>query len=271
MSARVTIIMGIYNCSGTLAEAVESILKQTFTEWKLVICDDGSTDDTPIIAERYHATDPERIVFIQNRENKGLHYTLNQCLKYVNTEYVARMDGDDISLPDRLEKEIAFLDAHPEYSIVSCPIIYFDFGGDFMEGEGGWEPDMAEYAKGTPFCHAPSVVRKEAFTAVEGYSECEKRLRVEDWDLWIRMRDAGFIGYILEEPLYKMRDDRDAHNRRKMKYRINEARVTAMAVRTLKLNPFLYIFCLRPIIVGLLPRPIYRFFHRKKFRELYLK
>ena len=252
MTARVSIIMGIYNCAETLSEAIDSILSQTYPHWKLIMCNDGSTDNTLEIAKQYQAKEPERIVVIENERNMGLNVTLNHCLEYADTEYIARMDGDDLSLPQRLEKEVQFLDEHPEYAIVSTPMIYFDEMGDFRQGCGGCEPDISTYPKGTPFCHAPCMVRKEAYDAVAGYVISSARLRVEDWDLWVRMREKGFRGYQLDEPLYKMRDDRNAYSRRKFIYRINEARVSAMAVRRLKLPVYYYAWILRPIIAVLL-------------------
>lgn len=264
MAKRVSIIMGIFNCAATLPEAIDSILLQTFTQWQLIICDDGSTDDTYSVADAYREKYPDKIILIQNEKNMGLNFTLNHCLQYVDTEYVARMDGDDISLPTRLEKEIVFLDLHSEYAIVSCPMIYFDDRGDFMIGKGNGEPEVASICRSTPFCHAPCMVRKEAYDAVNGYTVAQNRLRVEDWDLWVKMYEKGLRGYNLDEPLYKMRDDRNAINRRKMKYRFNEMKVSISAVRKLKLNPIGYLFCLRPIIVGLLPNALYNYLHVKK-------
>lgn len=264
MSARVSIIMGIYNCESTLPEAIDSILSQTFSDWKLIMCDDGSSDGTAAVAHRYQQEYPEKIVLVNNPQNMGLNYTLNQCLKYADTEYVARMDGDDISLPTRLEKEIVFLDTQPEYAIVSTPMLYFDEHGVFMQGKGGKEPTLTDYAKGTPYCHAPCMVRKEAYDSVGGYSVSVNCLRVEDWDLWVRMRAKGYRGYCLDEPLYMMRDDRNAFSRRKLKYRINEARVIAMAVQKLKLPVVYYLRMFRPIIVGMLPQSAYKYFRALK-------
>lgn len=264
MSARVSIIMGIYNCESTLAEAIDSILSQTYSDWKLIMCDDGSKDGTYKVAEVYQDKYPEKIFLIKNDRNMGLNFTLNHCLEYADTEYVARMDGDDISLPERLEKEINFLDTHPEYAIVSCPMIYFDENGEFMRGKGSGEPDLAMMCRATPFCHAPCMVRREAYEAVGGYAVSDKRLRVEDWDLWIRMYEKGFIGYNLSEHLYKMRDDRNAFSRRKLRFRINEARVGASAVRKLQLSRMNYIWVLRPIVVGLLPNGVYKILHKLK-------
>jgi len=266
MEERVSIIMGIFNCAETLSEAIDSIFSQTYKRWKLILCDDGSLDGTYTVAENYRNRYPEKIVLIKNEKNKGLNYTLNRCLEYADTEYIARMDGDDLSLPTRLEKEVIFLDTHPEYDIVSTPMIYFDDQGDFMQGNRSGEPTLRDYIRETPFCHAPSMVRRTAFVAVNGYAVSKKRLRVEDWDLWIRMHAAGYRGFNLDEALYKMRDDRNAFSRRKMKYRINESRVIASAVNELKLSPVYYIRTLRPIIVGLLPNGIYRILHKIKKR-----
>lgn len=261
MEYRVSIIMGIYNCENTLDEAIQSLLDQTNQQWKLIMCDDGSKDNTYKKAKSY-AEQYENIILIQNDKNMGLNYTLNHCLEYVDTEYVARMDADDISLPTRLEKEINFLDDHHEYAIVSTPMIYFDEHGDFRVGKGNGEVIKSDFIKGTPFCHAPCMVRSEAYRKVKGYTVAEKLLRVEDYHLWYKMYLNGYRGYNLKEPLYKMRDDRNAKNRRKYKYRINEAYVKYLIVRDFNLSKINYIKMLKPLIVGLLPTFLYDFLHR---------
>lgn len=264
--ARVSIIMGIYNCAETLHTAIESILGQTYTDWKLIMCDDGSKDHTYNVAKGYQKRHPEKITLIQNEKNMGLNYTLNRCLEFADSEYVARMDGDDISLPTRLEKEVQFLDEHPEYAIVSCPMIYFNEQGDFMTGKGNGEVIINSIARTTPHCHAPCMVRKEAYDAVNGYTVAKKRLRMEDWDLWIRMYAKGFRGFNLQEPLYKMFDGRDAYKRRAFKFRVNEARMSAFATKELHLSPTNYVYCLRPFLVWMLPSPVYNYLHKRKTR-----
>ena len=264
MKADISVITGIYNCAETLPEAIDSILNQTYDGWKLILCDDGSSDNTYDIAKDYAERYPQKIILIKNDKNMGLNYTLNHCLEYADTEFVARMDGDDISTPDRFEKEIGFLCVHPEYAIVSCPMIYFDENGEWGRGKAEGEPSRLSVVKGTPFCHAPCMVRKEAYDAVGGYTVDNKFLRVEDYDLWIKMLAKGYRGYNLSECLYKMRDDRNAKNRRKFKYRINEVRVKAKAVRELHLSKTNYIYVIRPLIVGLLPTGLYNYLHKRK-------
>ena len=248
--------MGVYNCEKYLLQALGSLYAQTYQDFQIIICDDGSTDATYEVACR-EAAAHSNIVLIRNEQNLGLNATLNRCLEYADTELCARMDGDDISMPSRLKTEVAFLDEHPEYAIVSTPMKYFDDGGVFRVGKGGWEPREKDIPKGTPFCHAPCMVRTEAYKAVGGYSVSDKLLRVEDYHLWIKMYAKGYRGYMLDEPLYMMRDDRSAANRRNFKARVNEARVKAIAIKTFRLPVWNYIYCLKPILLGILPSGIY--------------
>ena len=258
--------MGIYNCAPTLAEALDSLYSQTFKEFKVILCDDGSTDDTFSIASEYSKRH-KNIILIKNDKNMGLNYTLNHCLKYADTEYVARMDGDDISFPTRFEKEILFLDNHPEFAIVSTPMIYFDEQGEFGRGKGGFEPNKHAFIYGTPFCHAPCMVRRVAYEDVGGYSISPKLLRVEDYHLWLKMYAKGYRGYNLSECLYAMRDDRNALARRKWKGSINEMNVHLLACRKLHLPLKGYLYSFMPILKQLLPRPIYMYFHKRKLNQ----
>lgn len=132
----------------------------------------------------------------------GLNYTLNKCLELVDTEYVARMDGDDISLPYRFEKEIKFLIEHSEYSIVSTNMYYFDENGIWGISKVIEKPTKEDFIKGTPFCHAPCMVKTEAYKTVKGYTvegidiaEGEY-IGFVDSDDWI---DANMYERLLEE------------------------------------------------------------------------
>lgn len=256
--------MGIYNCAPTLPEAIDSILAQTYPNWELILCDDGSADDTYCVAAEYRDRYPEKIILLQNEKNMGLNHTLNRCLAAATGEYIARMDGDDISLPQRFEREAAFLDQHLEYAIVSTPMIYFDAKGEWGAGTAKEKPEPADFAAGTPFCHAPCMVRAEAFRAVCGYSTDRRTLRAEDYDLWFRLYAAGYRGYNLETPYYKMRDDENAYHRRKFKYALNEAYVRFMGYSMLKLPWKTYLYVLRPILVALLPKRVYLYLHHHK-------
>lgn len=266
MEIRISILMGIYNCEATLAEAIDSIINQTYSGWKLIMCDDGSNDRTYEIAESYREKYPDKIILVKNEINKGLNFTLNHCLKYADTEYVARMDGDDISLPTRLEKEVAFLDQNPEYAIVSTNMIYFDKNGEWGKSNMLECPQRKDLVRSTPFCHAPCMVRREAYIRVKGYSVDKKLLRAEDYHLWFKMYTEGYKGYNLQEPLYKMRDDRNATQRRKYKYRVNEAYVKWMIVKEFNLPIFSFTYVVRPLMVGIIPTCIYEYLHKKRMK-----
>lgn len=258
---RVSVLMGIYNCSKTLPEALDSLLSQSFKDFKIILCDDGSYDNTYEVAKSY-AERFNNIVLIRNEKNRGLNYTLNRCLELADTEYCARMDGDDISLPTRFETEVKFLDDHPEFAIVTTPMIYFDDKGIFRRGTGGREPKLTDFPKFSPFCHAPCMVRREAYEAVGGYTVADNLLREEDYHLWIKMYQKGYRGYTLEEPLYMMRDDRNAAKRRSFKARKNEAYVKHLACKMLGLPFYYHVYCLKPLILGIMPVWLYRFLYK---------
>lgn len=260
--AMISVLMGIYNCASTLPEALDSLYSQTFQDFKIILCDDGSKDNTYEVAKEY-ADKHDNIVLVKNEKNMGLNYTLNHCLEYADTEYIARMDGDDISLPARFEKEIKFLDEHPEYAVVSAPMIYFDEHGDFRVGKGNGEVKKKDFIHGSPICHAPCMARTAAFKAVGGYSVDKKLLRLEDYHLWFKLFAAGYKLYMLNEPLYKMRDDRNAVARRNWMNRCNEAYVKHIGFKMIGLPWYNQIFVIVPIIKYMMPKFVYNYFHRK--------
>lgn len=262
----ISVIMGIYNCEKTLPEAIESIIKQSFTDWELIMCDDGSTDGTYGVALSYQKQYPEKIKLLRNERNLGLNETLNNCLKAANGTYIARMDGDDVCAAERFKEEVQVLESEPEIAIVSTDMSHFDETGVWGRISHPQYPQKEDFMHGTPFCHAPCMVRKEAYDAVNGYSVDKRLLRVEDFHLWFKMYKAGYKGKNVNKVMYYMRDDRNAYQRRKFKYRLNEAYVRLLAVRELALPVKGYFFVARPILVGLLPTRLYDVLHKFKLR-----
>lgn len=261
--ARISVLMGIYNCEGTLVEALDSLYAQTYQDFKIILCEDGSSDDTYAVAEQY-AKSHDNIILLRNERNMGLNYTLNRCLEQADTEYIARMDGDDISLPHRFETEINFLDSHPEYAVVSGPMIYFDANGDFRTGTGKGEVKKEDFIMGSPVCHAPCMARTEAFKAVGGYSVGERFLRAEDYHLWFKLFAAGYKLYMLNDVIYKMRDDRNALSRRTFKCRRNIAYVMHIGFKMIGLPWYTQVFTLKPILMYFVPTSFYKRFHNRK-------
>lgn len=239
MHPRISILMAIYNCADTLPEAIDSLYNQTYKNFKLILCDDGSTDNTYAIAKAY-AERYDNIILLKNKENIKLAASLNRCLEYADTEYIARMDGDDISLPTRFEKEINFLDNHPEYAIVSCAMILFDETGDWGLSQPEEKPSKETFKKGTPHIHASCMVRTKVMKEVEGYTVHKYLVRGQDYYLWYKIYKAGYKGYNFQEPLYKMRDDKDAMARRKPIDRLKHLVVYFKVSRGLGISPALY-------------------------------
>lgn len=266
---KISVIMGIYNCASTLDEALNSLLMQTYQDFELIMCDDGSSDNTVSIAEKYCKKYPERFILLRNKSNLGLNKTLNKCLKQASGEYIARMDGDDISLPYRFEKEVKFLDSNPDYSIVATQMIYFDESGDWGESHNIEYPKISDFNKHSPFfCHATCMIRKNAFLDVNGYSEDPRTLRFEDCHLWYKLYSKGYKGYNIQEPLYKMRDDHNAFKRRTFKSRMNAVYVKYIGFKMLRMPWYMYFYIIRTFfinfVLGIIPVKCYKYIHKKK-------
>lgn len=260
---KVSVLMGAYNCAKTIGDSMESIINQTFTDWEMIICDDGSKDDTVEVVKSYCEKDG-RIKLIQNDCNHGLSYTLNRCLEVATGEYCARMDGDDLCDPTRFAKQVKFLDEHPDYGFVSTTMKRFDEKGVYQDPPVGdiYVPTKKDLIKSSPFCHAPVMIRREAYLLVDCYRVRKQTLGVEDYDLWFRLYAKGVKGCIIEEPLYSMFDGRDAAHRRTFRRRLNEAWVRRQGYKAIKVNIFSRIYVLKPILIGLIPQWLYRLLRR---------
>lgn len=260
---KISVLMGAYNCGKTIGASIESIIAQTFTDWELIICDDGSTDNTVTVVSEYAQKDC-RIKLIKNDINHGLSYSLNRCIEVASGEYCARMDGDDLCDSTRFEKQASFLDKNQEYGFVSTTMKKFDEKGEYFVPDIGenYEPTKKDYIKGSPFCHAPTMFRKEAFHTVGGYRVLDKTLGVEDYDLWFRLYAKGIKGVVLNQPLYSMFDGRDAQRRRTFKRRLNEAWVRKQGYKIINAPLLMRIYVLKPILIGLLPHCLYKLIKR---------
>lgn len=266
MSGKISVLMGIYNCADTLEQAVASIQNQTYTNWELILCEDGSSDHTYEVARALAAKD-SRIALFRNEKNLGLNATLNRCLSVATGEYIARMDGDDDCLPERFEKQIVLLESHPEFQIVSSAMILFDEHGEWGRASCPEYPQPEDTVSDTAFCHAAVLMKKECMDAVGGYTEDPRMLRVEDVNLWIKLYAAGYRGYNIQEPLYRMRNDQNALNRRKYIYRVNSVYVRLQGCRMLNLGFKSYLKACKPMIIGLVPAKLRQMIRRRPRRN----
>lgn len=269
MDVKISIIMGIYNCGATLSESLASIENQTYDRWELIMCDDASSDNTLEVAEAFRAKYPERVTVLKNEKNLGLNATLNKCLAVAKGEYIARQDGDDLSLPDRFEKEVAVLDNNPEIALVSTNMSFFDDTGVWGVIKNPESPERMDFFRSSPcFCHAPCMIRREAMLRVNGYTVEDRFLRCEDINLWYKLYEAGFKGYNLNETLYMMRDDRNAYKRRTVKNRLNIIKTEYDGMKRLKCKGAEWRYFLKKAIKHLLliitPEKVYQYLHKKR-------
>lgn len=198
----VTVLMPAYNAARYVREAVESILVQSFTDFEFLIFDDGSTDETPAILATF--SDPR--IRLVSRPNRGLIATLNGGLAAARAPLIARMDADDVCLPQRLEQQVKFMDAHPDHVLLGSDVVYTDREGrPIMRINAGGYSD-AELRKNfyarCPLFHPSVIFRKDAVLAAGGYPA--GALLFEDWLLWKAVMNCGQAA-VLPEVLVHMR------------------------------------------------------------------
>jgi len=214
---KITVLMPLFNGERYVREALESILGQTFTDFELLIIDDGSTDSSAAIVASY---DDRRIRLVANDENLGISATLNRGLDLARGEYIARMDSDDVSLPTRLAEQVEYLESNPDCAMVAVMVTMIDEYGNEI---GAWlddkqTPTYEDICRFLPrancIAHPGVMIRKSVLT---GYRYDNLQLVAEDYDLWLRICADGLVIAKLEKPL--------------LKYRMNPVSLTALSNR----------------------------------------
>ena len=203
----ISVIMGVYNelNKDILMEAVNSILHQTFEDFEFIIYDDGSCPEAATLLREVEGLD-ERIKLIGQDENHGLAFSLNACIDEAKGKYIARMDADDISYPERLMKQKKFLDKYQEYSWVGCNIDVFDQNGVWGERKMPEFPIEQDYLRFSPYAHPTVMYRASIFDTNEGYVASKETLRCEDYEIFMRLRRAGLKGANIQDKLLAYRD-----------------------------------------------------------------
>ena len=258
---RVSIIMATFNCASTLKRSIDSILAQTYKDWEFIICDDCSTDSTYDILQEYYLKYPEKIKILKNEKNSKLSFSLNHCLDNCLGEYIARMDGDDISVKTRLERQARFLDAHPEYDLVGTAMLPFNEKGYKPARYAKPEPDKNDMLNRSPFFHATIMMRKEAYDQIDRYLVSKRTIRAQDYDMWFRFFAKGLKGYNIQEPLYLVLEDDNAIKRRTFKTRCYEVQTRLIGYRLLHYPLYKYVFAFKPILAALTPVSVMQWFH----------
>ncbi len=198
----ITVLMPAYNAEKYIGEAIDSVLKQSFIDFELLIINDGSTDDTQKVVGSFN---DDRIVLVE-QVHGGVSNALNNGLARAKGKYIARFDSDDICLPQRLEKQFTFLEADPEYVIVGTDAEYMLENGDHLFDFtciGHTNDELVDklyfYC---PFIHSSVMYRKDAVLKAGGYSLLAHNF--EDYLLWTQLSKLGKL-HNLRETLIRIR------------------------------------------------------------------
>jgi glycosyltransferase involved in cell wall biosynthesis len=245
--------------------SMKSILAQTFDDFEFIICDDGSNDKTPDILKKLQNSD-SRIRLIRNEKNLGLAASLNRCIRISSGEYIARHDCDDLSAPDRLEKQVAYLDSNPDVSVLGTFVYLFNEKGIWGKARFPKKINKRDFLFSSPHQHGSVMLRKKALLEAGGYRVSKETRRCEDYDLFMRMH--VFSGSAnLEEYLYYFCEDKNTYKRRKYRYRIDETKVRFKGFKTLGLMPQGFLYAIKPLIIGLIPTRLLKWLKNKIFRR----
>lgn len=180
----ISVLMAVYNAEAYLNKAIDSILNQTFKDFEFIIINDGSTDASAEILASYQ---DERIISLHNEQNIGLSASLNQGLHVARGEYLARMDADDISMPERLDKQVAYMEKHPELGVLGTGIDHIDHTGQHISQQinpAQHNEIVWTFLFGNPLVHPTVMMRRELILEAGGY-----RLKgpAQDRELWLRL------------------------------------------------------------------------------------
>lgn len=204
--AKISVLLPVFNVGSYVAEALASIQSQTFSDIEIVVVDDGSTDGTLRIVEQLASTDG-RIRVARSPRNQGLSAALNFGLTFCSAPLIARMDGDDIALPTRLEKQLQFLEANLDITLVGCATTAIDQSGRLIPGLGISQKPVTQEAVARTMLLAPPcshiwLARRQVYDALSGYRRIDD---AEDYDFLLRAISAGYRITNLPEPLMLIR------------------------------------------------------------------
>ena len=259
---KVSVIMSVYNNVSSVDASIQSIVDQTFSDWEMILWNDASTDGSEQKLRVWQQRDA-RIKVYSNGSNAGLAASLNKAFKEASGQYLARMDGDDIAFPDRLQRQVVFLDTHPQYALVSAGCVLFDEQGEWGMRINKDTPEKRDFLWGSAFLHPATVFRRDALMDAGGYRVCRDTLRTEDYDLFMRMYAKGYIGYNIHEPLLYYFENR-IPKPVKYAFRRSEAKIRYQGFKLLGLMPKGWPYVIKPLLVGLLPGQLKRSLQKRR-------
>ncbi len=226
MTPKVTVLLPVYNGERFLEDSLKSVLSQSFTDFELVVVDDGSTDRTAGVLRKFAVAD-ERLKIFSFDSNIGIVSALNFGISKSNAPLIARMDADDIIYPDRLKRQFDYFEDNSEVDLVGCLVEKFSSNGvrggykvyvEWLNGLCDHESIVKDIFVESPIAHPSVMMRKRAVLSVGGY---EDHGWAEDYDLWLRLYLAGGKFGKVERVLLRWRDDPNRLSRSDHRYSLD--------------------------------------------------
>ncbi len=192
MEYEVCVIMPVYNAAPFLRKAIDSVLAQTYSNFQLLLINDGSTDESESIIRSYS----DKRILYHTQQNSGVAATLNRAVGMAASRYIWRHDADDISLPDKLAKQVAFLESHPDYALCACQVAFMTESGkvawnykqpndSIFKGREFLEVKRQDFNPYSPITHGTVLIRTDVMKGLGGYRK--EFITGEDVDLWLRL------------------------------------------------------------------------------------
>lgn len=238
-----------------LERSIRSIQAQTYSNWELLICERDSAPTARKRLEEFVREDP-RIRLIDGTGTTGLPGQLNRCLAQAKGDWIARMDDDDFSYPQRFIMQMDCLWENPQVAFVGCVANLERAGKPVGIRRLPTRPEVKDFLFVQPFLHPTLIFRREALEAVGGYCEEPRCLGCEDYDLLLRLYEAGYLGENMQEPLFTYTLPPIGSKKRTMALRWNEVKTRYARFRALGLLPRALPYVVKPIAVGLLPEKL---------------
>ncbi len=255
MTTPVTVLMSVYNGMPYIKDAIESILQQTFSDFKFLIFDDASTDGTSELLTQY-ALEDKRIQIITNERNCGLGANLARGVEMAQTPWIARMDSDDIAVPNRLELQLNYVLSHPHVRILGGYAFDIDSQGQIVSERKVPTGDrqIKKLVWTNPFIHGTVFLHRESILKVGSYSS--KLTKRQDYELWFRCVKAGLELANLATPLIYYRFTDNTLQRNNWKVALTHVAIGWRGCWTIKASPVAYLAVTKQLVIGLLPPPL---------------
>ena len=261
---KISVLMASKNGEKTIANAIESILNQSFQDFEFIICDDYSTDSTHAIIENYQKKD-SRIKLIMNNRAPGFTNALNAGLDHCSGDYIARMDDDDSSHVNRLKVEYEYLNSHPHVSIVGSNANFFDNSGIYGTTEKKEILNSKDIWRGDIFIHPTVMFRRQDQQSIGNYNTNDEVIRIEDYDFWCKFYANGLFGVNIQEPLVDYREDKNSFAKRDIARRFRLVKCMRKWRRSMNIPPFFAVFELYELFKIFVPQSLIQKYHRIKY------